>query len=296
MKIARFIVSDSFVIGVDRGEGFVDYGAIIEAQKYEVGGERSDPEQLLLSFLNNGFFEYEFLKELLDWASHSGRNFKLNQDDIKPTLCHRPTKIICVARNYSEHAKEGGGEVPEKPIYFAKTDNCALAPGMPIRVPTDLGRVDHEGELAVVISRRAEKINAADAEKYILGYTVLNDITAREFQKSLGAKGLPWFQAKSRDTFAPFGPYIITPDEIKNVNGRYIKVWVNGQLRQDGNTNDMVWKVPELLEEITSAVTLLPGDVVATGTPAGVGGIIPGDQVLVEVEGIGRLSNPVVAA
>ncbi len=295
MKIARLLTAGRAVIGIDRGQGFVDYGAILDLRGYGVEGKRGNEDHLLLKFLKNGFFETDFLLEQLDWASHSGHDFSIAQEGLIPLMTHRPTKIICVARNYREHAKEGGAEVPESPVFFAKTDNCALAPGMPIRIPMHLGRVDHEGELAVVISRSAERIKASEADKYILGYTVLNDVTAREFQKRLAARGLPWFQAKSRDTFAPFGPHIVTPDELPDLNGRTIKVWVNKALRQDGNTNDMVWKVPELLEEITSAVTLFPGDIVATGTPSGVGGIMPGDEVVVEVEGVGRLVNPVEA-
>ncbi len=296
MKIARFITDGREVIGIDGGSGFIDYGAVLDARGYSPDGKRDDPERRLVKLLNNGFFEGEFLAEQLEWVSHSGKKFSLSLEGLKPLMTHRPAKIICVARNYREHAKEGGAEVPESPIFFAKTDNCALGPDKPIRIPTHLGRVDHEGELAVVISRRAERIKASEASRYILGYTVLNDVTAREFQKSLGARGLPWFQAKSRDTFAPFGPFIVTTDELTNLDGRYIRVWVNNELRQDGNTNDMVWKIPDLLAEITAVVTLLPGDIVATGTPSGVGGIKPGDEVIVEVEGVGKLVNQVEAA
>lgn len=296
MKIARFISAGMTIIGVDNGSGFIDYGSLLDARGYGFEGRKGDPERVLVKMLKNGFFELDFLKEQLEWASHSGQSFGIKPDGLQPSMTHRPAKFICVARNYREHAKEGGGEVPEKPVYFAKTDNCALAPNLPIKIPVDLGRVDHEGELAVVISRSASKVKAADYAKYLLGYTVINDVTAREFQKNLGARGLPWFQAKSRDTFAPFGPYIVTPDEIAGIDNRHIKVWVNNQLRQDGNTSDMVWKIPDLIEEITSAVALLPGDIIATGTPSGVGGILPGDEVIVEVEGIGRLVNSVVAA
>jgi len=283
-------------VGIDRGQGYLDYGAILDARGYGTDMKSADPERCIVRLLRHGLLDDVFIQEQLEWASHTGHDFWLKSEGFVPLLPHRPSKIICLARNYSEHAKEGGGEVPQAPIFFVKTDNCAIGTGRPIRVPVDVGRVDHEGELGVVISRRAQGVKAADWENFVLGYTIVNDVTARELQKSLGARGMPWFQAKSRDTFAPIGPVIVTREELTDLDARRIRVTVNGELRQNGSIADMVWKIPQLIEVVTAIVTLLPGDIIATGTPAGVGGIKPGNEVVVEIEGIGRLSNPVEAA
>lgn len=296
MRIARFLIAGRPVVAVDGGSGFVDYGAILDARGYGSDMRGADPERRLVRLLRHGLLCEEFVGEQLEWVLHSGRDFGLETEGLTPLLPHRPTKIICVARNYREHAREGGGDILERPIFFAKTDNCALGPGLPIRVPTDVGRVDHEGELGVVISRRAAGVKADEAMRCVLGYTVINDVTARELQKRLAERGLPWFHAKSRDTFAPLGPAIVSTGEVGDLSGKRIRVWVNGDIRQDGLLDDMVWKPPQLIAEISAVVTLLPGDVIATGTPSGVGGIAPGDEVVVAIDGVGRLANPVEAS
>jgi len=293
MKIARFQMAGRPAVGIDGGHGFVDYGAVLDARGYGPDMKGSDPDRRLVRFLRHGLLEPLFVQEQLDWALHSGYDYWLKSEGITPLMPHRPSKFICLARNYRDHAKELGNEAPEAPVYFAKTDNCAIGAGRAILIPLDIGRIDHEGELGVVISRRAQGVRAEEADKFILGYTIVNDVTAREYQKSLGAKGLPWFQAKSRDTFAPFGPVIVTPDEFGDPDGHRIRVTVNGEVRQDASIADMIWKTPQLIEAVTSAVTLMPGDVLSTGTPAGIGGLKPGDEVTVEIDGVGRLTNPV---
>jgi len=296
MRIACFLIAGRPAVGIDRGQGYLDYGAILDARGYGTDMKGVDPERRLVRLLRRGLLDDAFIQEQLEWATHSGYDYWLKSEGMTPLLPHRPSKIICLARNYSEHAKEGGGEVPEAPIFFVKTDNCAIGAGCPIRVPTDVGRVDHEGELGVVISRRAQGVKATDWENFVLGYTIVNDVTARELQKSLGARGMPWFQAKSRDTFAPIGPIIVTREELPDLDSRRVRVTVNGEVRQNGLIADMVWKIPQLIEVITAIVTLLPGDIISTGTPSGVGGIKPGDEVAVEINGIGTLRNPVEAA
>jgi len=293
MKIARFLMAGRPAVGVNGGAGYLDYVAILDARGYGSDIKGADPERRLVRMLKHGLLDEAFIKEQLDWALHSGYDFWLRSEGVTPLLPHRPAKIICLARNYRDHAKEGGGTVPEAPIFFAKTDNCAIGCGQAIRIPMDIGRVEHEGELGVVISRRAQGVKAGDADSVILGYTIVNDVTARELQKSLGARGLPWFQAKSRDAFAPIGPAIVTREEFGDPYSSRIKVTVNGETRQDASIADMVWKIPELIEAVTAVVTLLPGDIISTGTPAGVGALKPGDSVTVEIEGIGKLVNPV---
>lgn len=294
MRIARFLIAGRPTVAINMGQGYLDYGPILEARGFGSEIKSSDPERRVIRMLRHGLFDAGFVQEQVEWALHCGQDFWLNTRGCTPLLPFRPFKIVCMAKNYREHAKEGGSDVPTEPIFFVKTENCAIGTGEPIRVPTHLGRVDHEGELAVVISRHAQGVKAEEASRFILGYTLVNDVTAREYQKSLGARGLPWYQAKSRDTFAPIGPEIVTQDEAGDVESKRIKVTVNGELRQDGAIADMVWKIPQLIETVTGVVTLMPGDIISTGTPAGVGPIKPGDKVVVEVEGIGQLSNPVL--
>jgi 2-keto-4-pentenoate hydratase/2-oxohepta-3-ene-1,7-dioic acid hydratase in catechol pathway len=199
-----------------------------------------------------------------------------------------PTKVVCVGRNYAEHAAERHAEVPMQPILFLKPSTAVIGPGAPIVIPAEATEVHHEAELAVVIGRVARKVRAEDASAYILGYTAANDVSARNLQAVDGQ----WTRAKGFDTFCPIGPAIET--EIDPA-GLRITCAVDGDLRQDGTTDDMVFGVGELLEFISGVMTLLPGDVILTGTPSGVGPIEPGDRVEVVIERIGVLTNPVVA-
>jgi 2-keto-4-pentenoate hydratase/2-oxohepta-3-ene-1,7-dioic acid hydratase in catechol pathway len=201
-----------------------------------------------------------------------------------------PSKIVCIGRNYREHAAELGNEVPKEPLLFLKAPSAVIAPGEAIRVPALSQRVDFEGEIAVVIGKRATKIGAKeDVRPYVRGYTIVNDVTARDLQKSDGQ----WSRGKGFDTFCPMGPLVT--DEIDPDAGLRLTTRLNGEVKQDGTTADLIFRVATLLRHITAAMTLLPGDVIPTGTPAGVGPMKPGDVVEVSVEGIGTLRNPVEA-
>ncbi len=199
----------------------------------------------------------------------------------------QPTKIIALGRNYAAHAAEHGTEVPSRPLIFLKPPSAVIGPGEPIVCPPQSARVEHEVELAVVIGRRARQVAAADAWDYVLGYTCANDVTARDLQHT----DEQWTRAKGFDTFAPLGPWIVTDLDPTSLT---LTCRVNGQVKQQGSTSDMVFKTPQLIEFISAVMTLEPGDVILTGTPKGVGPIRPGDQVEVEIEGIGTLRNPVV--
>jgi 2-keto-4-pentenoate hydratase/2-oxohepta-3-ene-1,7-dioic acid hydratase in catechol pathway len=198
-----------------------------------------------------------------------------------------PSKIVCVGRNYAEHARELGNDVPKEPLLFLKAPSSLIVGGEPIIIPPQSQQVEHEGELGVVIGRTAknlgEKENPFD---YIFGYACLNDVTARDLQR----KDVQFTRAKSFDTFCPVGTFVETDLNPSNIN---LQVRVNGSLRQSGNTNQMVFPVPELIRYISHQMTLLPGDLIATGTPSGVGQLKDGETVEVEIEGIGVLSNPV---
>lgn len=198
-----------------------------------------------------------------------------------------PSKIVCVGRNYREHAKELGNEVPTEPLLFLKPPSSLLASGGVVRMPAASQRVDFEGELALVIGRRTSRFKAAggDWRGAIRGYTLANDVTARDLQKKEGQ----WTRGKGWDTFCPVGPLV--SDEVDAAAGLMLETRVNGELRQHGSTADFIFSIPELLEYITQAITLEPGDLVLTGTPSGVGPLKAGDRVDVEVAGLGVLSN-----
>jgi 2-keto-4-pentenoate hydratase/2-oxohepta-3-ene-1,7-dioic acid hydratase in catechol pathway len=198
-----------------------------------------------------------------------------------------PSKIVAVGRNYAEHAAEFGSAIAERPRIFLKPPSSLVAHGQAIRYPPESQEVHHEAELAIVIGQECQRASLDDALAYVFGYTCANDITARDIQR---AEGLPSY-AKSFDTFCPLGPWITTDLDPTSLR---ITCMVNGELRQDGNTSDMLWNVRQLIVYVSAAMTLLPDDVILTGTPAGVGPIKPGDEVAVAIEGIGTLSNPVV--
>jgi 2-keto-4-pentenoate hydratase/2-oxohepta-3-ene-1,7-dioic acid hydratase in catechol pathway len=197
-----------------------------------------------------------------------------------------PSKIICVGRNYRDHAKELGNEVPTEPLLFFKPPSSLLAPGGVVRMPPESQRVDFEGELALVIGRRTTRLAAdADWRSVIRGYTLANDVTARDLQK----KEPQWTRAKGWDTFCPVGPFV--SDEVDPQAGLTLETRVNGELKQQGSTLDFIFAIPELLRYITAAITLEPGDLILTGTPAGVGPLQAGDRVEVSIPGLGKLAN-----
>ncbi|MCW5874577.1 MAG: fumarylacetoacetate hydrolase family protein [Anaerolineales bacterium] len=199
-----------------------------------------------------------------------------------------PSKIVCVGRNYVAHAKELGNEVPEVPMLFLKPPSSVLAPGGTIVLPPQTQQVEHEAELTVVIGKRGRWIEPDDVKDHILGYTIANDITARDLQKRDGQ----WTRGKGFDTFCPFGPWVETEFDPADA---VVTCTVNGELRQMGSTRDMIFSVRQLLAYISSVMTLEPGDLVLTGTPAGVGPLKEGDELVTSIEGLGELRNAVAA-
>src|SRR6185369_576229 len=211
----------------------------------------------------------------------------------------RPGKILCIGLNYRDHAAESNMPIPEKPVVFSKFSTAVIAPGEAVVLPPTSEKVDYEAELAVVIGRRASNVSATRALDYVLGYTAFNDVSARDFQFSDGQ----WQRGKSCDTFAPMGPQIVTTDQIPDPHKLGIKLTLNGKVMQDSNTDQLIFGVPELIEFLSQTITLEPGDVIATGTPAGVGFarkppvfLKPGDKMAVVIEKVGTLGNPVTAA
>ena len=207
-----------------------------------------------------------------------------------------PPKIICLGLNYFDHASETKASIPEEPIIFLKPHTAIIGPNKGIIKPKFVKELDYEGELCIVVGKTAKNISIAEAKQHIFGYTVFNDVSARDFQ----FKDVQWTRGKSFDTFAPTGPCITTQNQLKNTDDLAIRTWVNGELRQNGTTKNMVFNVSEILYHLSRVMTLEPCDIIATGTPSGVGfGMIPkqflkdGDIVRIEIEGIGALENPV---
>lgn len=243
-------------------------------------------------FANDGL---EQLKRLLDDA---GTRFVDAADIRLGSPIARPPKIICVGANYADHAKEFGHEVPMEPILFSKATTAINGPNDPIVLPIGSQNVDSEAELAVVIGKKASKVGRKDALEYVAGYTLLNDVTDRVVQKTNGQ----WFRGKGFDTFCPIGPFLVTPDELPDIDNLPLWQRHNGVLLQNGNTQEMMFKIPFLIEYISQGMTLLPGDVISTGTPSGIGSardpqvlMAPGDVIEIGVDGLGEQRSAVVA-
>ena len=252
MKIVRIKAGDDIAYGVADSEGVLVYNG-------------------------SPFVAWEPTETVVPWP---------NVNLLAPVL---PTKVLCVGKNYEDHADEMGGDVPDEPLVFMKPATSVIGQNQGVVYPPQTRELHHEAELAVVISKPARRVKAEDASQYIFGYTAANDVTARDLQRKDGQ----WTRAKGFDTFCPLGPAIET--ELDPLERLAVIARVNGEVRQAGFTSDMVFGVAEILEYITAFTTLLPGDVILTGTPSGVGPVEPGDVMEVEVDGIGVLVNRVVA-
>jgi len=209
----------------------------------------------------------------------------------------RPQKVICIGLNYEDHAAETGAAIPEKPIVFAKYANSIIGPGESIRIPPITQQPDYEAELAVVIGRTARNVPESEALEHVFGYTNANDVSARDIQLGEGGQ---WTRGKAIDTFCPLGPYLVTRDEVPDPQNLSVRCVLNGEVVQDGHTSKMIFSVAELVAFLSTGMTLVPGDVIITGTPPGVGmardpqlWLKSGDEVTIEIEGLGALTNPV---
>jgi 2-keto-4-pentenoate hydratase/2-oxohepta-3-ene-1,7-dioic acid hydratase in catechol pathway len=252
-------------------------------------------------WLRRGMAAHQRLTQVgvdLEAMAESGRCLKRSQVRLLAPV-PRPGKLICIGLNYRDHAAESKMPIPEKPVVFSKFTTAVIAPNDPVVLPPTSEQVDYEAELAVVIGRRCKNVSASRAYEYVLGYTIINDVSARDFQFADGQ----WQRGKSCDTFAPMGPSILTTSEIADPHTLSIKLRLNGKTMQDSNTDQLIFGVPQLIEFLSETITLEPGDVIATGTPPGVGFarkppvfLQSGDMMEVEIEKLGVLRSPVVAA
>lgn len=262
-----------------------------------------DPEGILppsdmLSLIQSGQQTWEILRQTAAWAETHPISSSYPLADLKLSMpIANPSKIICVGLNYMDHCREQNLEIPKSPVLFAKFPSTLIGHEQPITWSDKISsQVDYEAELAVIIGKTARNVTAERAYEYVAGYSIINDISARDVQFA----DQQWVRGKSFDTFCPMGPFFVTPDEIGNPMELPIRLSLNGKVMQESNTNEMIFKLPYLIEFITQTCTLLPGDIISTGTPAGVGVfqdpkvlLKPGDLLEVEIDGLGLLRNRV---
>ena len=291
MKIVRFDSGEGPRIGIESGRGILDF-----SRAYQLYLSSQEMETSILSLLEKGLFKETFFKKVLRFVSRKKLKTKLV---LKKRTCRllapvaRPPKIIALGRNYAAHAAESGYPPPDEPIIFPKASTAVIGPGEVVDYPRYVRRLDPEVELAVVMGRRGKDIPRRRALSFVAGYTILNDVTARKMQLEDLAQSNPWYRSKSLDTFCPLGPCIVTPEEIGSRIELALELRVNGRIRQKDNTRSLIFKVPALIEYISGFMSLEPGDIISTGTPAGIGPVYPGDVMEARIERIGCLKNPV---
>jgi 2-keto-4-pentenoate hydratase/2-oxohepta-3-ene-1,7-dioic acid hydratase in catechol pathway len=246
------------------------------------------------------FFRDNGLEKLKSWLSDNQKNLKSVDPSTRlgPAVS-RPSKIICIGLNFAKHARESGAKLPKEPVIFFKATSALCGPNDNLVIPRNSVKTDYEVELAFVIGKEAKYVDETSALDHVAGYVLHNDYSEREFQIERGGQ---WVKGKSADTFAPLGPYLVTPDEIDNVNNLQMWLKVNGEMRQQESTSDLIFKVPKLVSYLSQFMTLLPGDIISTGTPAGVGlgmkppkYLKPGDVVELGVQGLGSSKQNVIA-
>ena len=283
-------------IGVfsDRDRTFI--GGVFSEQVFDLSATSLQLEKEALPDLGTIFRQERFGSKLfhdLFMLGQYRQEFWIPLSFLSFVPLYRPNKIICLGFNYAEHAREFSRDIFKEPIYFVKANSAIIAHEQPIIYPDGLGRIDPEAELAVIIGRRAKEVTEKEAPEYIGGYTILNDVTARDMQAKDMENKHPWFRSKSLDTFCPIGPWIVTANEILPDEPLKLRLSVNGEVRQDSSTKYLVSKIPALISTISALMTLEPGDIISTGTPEGIAPIFPGDVVEIEVEKIGILRNRV---
>ena len=269
-----------------------------QANDLFAGKTSSVPLTLRAAITARGGLE-RLLPLLQSAADHpEASRFLAADDSVRIAMPFAPGNVFCVGLNYRDHAQESNAPIPQQPVLFAKWTSAMIGPGESIVLPPDTQEVDYEAELGVVIGRQCRGVSAETALDYVAGYVCVNDISARDFQRMDGQ----WVRAKSQDTFGPVGPCLVTRDELLDPQALGVRCSVNGRLLQNSNTREMIFGVRELIAFISRGITLYPGDLISTGTPPGVGFaqkppvfLHAGDEVVVEIDGIGRLSNPVKA-
>lgn len=296
MKVFSYTTDKgSIQIGVEHQDELYNFSQMWEIYKQVENKGRGPSLDFLQIMVEAAFFSSATFEEVITTIQgiRPLNDLKLRQPYTFQPPIGRPQKILCIGRNYKSHADELGNKVPQEPIFFSKSPSAMIAHQQAIKLPREVGRIDHEGELAVVIGKQAHRISEKYATEFIAGYSLLNDVTARDLQKADIQERRPWFRSKSFDTFCPFGPFLVPRDSIKDVGDLTLEVKVNGERKQFASTNQMIFSVSEVVTYISKFCTLQPGDVIATGTPSGVGQLQQGDIVECQISEIGNLRNTV---
>jgi len=288
---------------VFENDGFLNVGVEVDGHRIDVNKLSEAKEHLFgkeapyIDSVSSAIEQWESITELISWGKKTFKDVFYEIFKVKATKFYPPidksSLVICLGKNYAEHAKETGGEIPEEPIIFGKYASLAIGDGDSIIYPSWATRIDPEPELAVVIGASGKDIDESEAMDYVFGYTIVNDITERDIEFKDMAKGLPWFRSKNFETSLSIGPYIVTKDEIEDPHNLEIELYVNGKLKQKGNTHDMIFKINQTIAYISRYFTLSPGDVISTGTVPGILPIEKGDEVVIRIEKIGELKNKV---
>ena len=302
MKIVRFCVPGfSYeAVGYLEGETVIDFSRGMRAFRATFplrhGASSSEFFSIQAMLSEEGLFAPELFRNVREYIAEHGLEDDLTVSEPKLLApLARPPRIIALGLNYAAHAAETGKKPPKQPIFFVKASTAVIGPGDPVVCPKGVGRIDHEVELAVIIGTGGRNITRKKAPRHIAGYTILNDVTARDMQSADMAASRPWFLSKSFDTFAPMGPCITLPDEIEEPAELALSLRVNGETKQESNTRDLIFSISDIIYRLSRWVTLEPGDVIATGTPSGISPVEPGDVMEAEVERIGVLRNPEAA-
>ncbi len=283
-------------IGIEYEKRRYNFSRVWQIFKEIRNSPRTPDYFFIQMMIETGNFSREVFTEVIEEVKNfRGLDDLVIRHDINWDVpIQRPTKILCLGRNYAAHAAEFGGDVPEEPMFFAKLPSALLASEGSIRLPANIGRVDHEIELAVIIGQQASHVKKSKAMQMVAGYSIANDISARALQKKAKEKGHPWTLCKGMDTFLPMGPYVIPADAVVEPHNLDMELTVNNETKQKSTTANMVFKIPELIAYITQYITLYPGDIICTGTPEGVSPLNPGDIVQAKIDGLGVLRNRVV--
>jgi 2-keto-4-pentenoate hydratase/2-oxohepta-3-ene-1,7-dioic acid hydratase in catechol pathway len=296
MKLVSYTTAKGAAsFGYPRGDGIIDLPRAVAV--FRVAEDRPlDPlAPTLGDVLELRQFDVTLFQQVASFVEIHDLGKRLAAEDPMLLAPLFPKRIIALGRNYAAHAAETGHEAPKEPVFFMKAASTVVGPEEAVVCPKGVGRIDHEVELAVVIGKRGKRISRTKAMELVAGYTILNDVTARDMQTRDMALSHPWFLSKSFDTFGPMGPCLVTADEIPDPHRLELKLTVNGEVRQHSNTSNLIFKTPELIASLSRYLTLEPGDVISTGTPDGISPIEPGDVMEAAVEDIGTLRNPVVA-
>ena len=298
MKILRF-ASDATgpeSVGILLDDGVLNFTEAFQAYQLFDTGACTCPFHSPIAMMEAGLFDVCTFSKVLDFAKKHGLLERYTVKDYKALApVQRPSKIVALGRNYMAHAVESGYHIPTEPVFFAKANSSVVGPDDPVVYKEFLTRVDPEAELAVIIGKQGANIPECEAASHIAGYTIFNDVTARDMQVEDLKLSSPWMRSKGIDTFGPMGPWVVLPDEIHEPIELDIEMRVNGEVRQKDNTRSLMFKVPRLIAYISRYHTLFPGDLISTGTPEGMKPVAVGDIMEVYIEGIGVLRNPVIA-